>query len=273
MEKLIKTTTVPYAEIRSKRMAWVMPTSEKYLGAIEDPESLMQYYDDAVVHDFNDFHGLSDDATNLLHRSPSVPHRMMADIQICAGAAHSGYPCMYGLTYGERGVNEEAMRTTDKAWGFYHELGHNYQVYCWKWINGPGSISEVCNNLHIIHSRNRLHKAWHGSTDAYSKVIEDYVKAESKDKDFDSSSRKDALGKAINSNGARLIPFIQLAQQYGWRMYAFLSTKARELPAHVSKALLTSYVQGRKDYFCLSVCEYAGVDLRLFLMLGELNIR
>lgn len=106
-----------------------------------NPAELMEFYDDAVVNTFNRFNGLTDDASDLLHRSPSFKHRGCADINTCAGAAHSGYPCMYGesMNYASRFIQLNLMKNEGGAWGFFHELGHNYQT----WVGNGMPVREV----------------------------------------------------------------------------------------------------------------------------------
>lgn len=257
MEEISK-TTVPFAELIGKRVIWTMPTGDIYLRNVKDPVALMEFYDDAVLNDFFSFHGISESSFNTLHRAPTFPSRLVPDIQVCAGAAHAGYPCMFGMNYASRGVNLEMMRTTNNAWGFYHEVGHNYQVACWKWSDGPGSIGEVSNNFHIMHSRNRLFNKWHDGTDVYQSKIDLFMAdpIDSRDFEIDDETKVDGT--------TRLIPFCQLAQQYGWKLFAYLSTKSRELPKNIANILGGSAAEGRKDFFCISTCEYAGVDLREF---------
>ena len=254
----ISKTTVPFAELVGKRVIWTMPTGDIYLRSVKDPVALMEFYDDALLNDYFPFHGISESSFNTLHRAPSFPARLVPDIQVCAGAAHAGYPCMFGMNYASRGVILDMMKTTNNAWGFYHEVGHNYQNYCWKWSDGPGSIGEVSNNFHIMHSRNRLWHKWHEGTGVYQQKIDAFMAQPVENRDFELDD------EAIVDGTTRLIPFCQLAQQYGWKLFAYLGIKSRELPNKIANILSGSAAEGRKDFFCISTCEYAGVDLREF---------
>lgn len=254
----IQRTTIPMAEIAGKRVIWTMPTSRDYLRNVQDPVALMEFYDDAIENDYFVFHGISESSFNPLHRAPTVPQRLVPDPQTCAGAAHSGNPAMFGMNYASRGVQLEMMKTTNNAWGFYHEVGHNYQVYTWKWSDGPGSIGEVSNNFHIMHARNRMYGRWHEGTDVYQAKIDAFMKDAVEDRNYESSDESKVDGTT------RLIPFCQLAQQYGWKLFAYLGKKSRELPNNVASVLSGSPKEGRKDFFCISCCEYAGVDLSDF---------
>ena len=245
----IASTTVPFAEIGCERVIWSMST--KILKTLKRPKTLMKFYDETLVTDFNAFHGLSDTASLWLHRSPEFPSRCVQDIQIHAGAAYASYPSMFGgERYAKRAVNMESMQNEGESWGFYHEVGHTYQVACWKW----GVLVEVSNNFHALYAGNRLRNTWGESRTAkWQGFIDQLQKIEQAQRNFDTDL----------SHDSRLIPFCQLAQQYGWRLYAYLSKCARELPDEIA-AVVTSSNDSRRDFFCKRVCEYANADLRPF---------
>lgn len=245
----IASTTVPFAEIGCERVIWSMST--KILKTLKRPKTLMKFYDETLVTDFNAFHGLSDTASLWLHRSPEFPSRCVQDIQIHAGAAYASYPSMFGgERYAKRAVNMESMQNEGESWGFYHEVGHTYQVACWKW----GVLGEVSNNFHALYAGNRLRNTWGESRTAkWQGFIDQLQKIEQAQRNFDTDL----------SHDSRLIPFCQLAQQYGWRLYAYLSKCARELPDEIA-AVVTSSNDSRRDFFCKRVCEYANADLRPF---------
>ncbi len=245
----IDSTTVPFAEIACDRMIWTMST--QILKTIEDPEALMKFYKEAIVLDFNAFHGLSDTTSEWLHHSPEFPSRCVQDIQIHAGAAYAGYPCMFGGSrYAQRGASLSRMQNDGESWGFYHELGHTYQVACWKW----GVLGEVSNNFHALYAGNRLRHNWGQSRAAkWQDYIDQYKAIKPAERDFDQNLNHDS----------RLIPFCQLAQQFGWRLYAYLSKSARELPDKTA-SIITSSNDNRREFFCKRVCEYAHADMRPF---------
>ncbi len=257
----IRESGVPQAEFASEHSIWTMPV--EYLKNVQDPVALAEFYDDVVENDFDAFTGLSAHAADPRHEAPTFPWRHVHDLQLHVGAAYSGYPAMYshngaGVTYAERAVDLNRMKNTDDAWGWYHELGHNYQVATWKWINdATGSVNEVTNNLNIYHSRNRLNGGWPQNTDSWYEVVQKWVKR-SGEKDFDSN-----VVPAIAADRARLLMFVQLAQKYGWRLYAYLSTCTREL-SQGDYDRITNEQSYRKNFFCLKAAEYAQRDLRPF---------
>lgn len=248
-KKEIESTTVPMAEIACNRLIWTITTD--ILKSLEDPEALMQFYEETLKTDFNAFHGLSDTASLGLNRSPEFPSRCVQDIQIHAGAAYASYPSMFGGDrYARRAVSMERMQNEGESWGFYHEVGHTYQVACWKW----GALGEVSNNFHALYAGNRLRNNWGTTRTAkWQGFIDQLKQTELQERDFDTGLNHDS----------RLVPFCQLAQQYGWRLYAYLSKCARELPDQTA-SLVTSSNDSRREFFCKRVCEYANADLRPF---------
>lgn len=255
----IRKSTVPMAELEGKRIIWTFPT--KYLKTLTNPAELMEFYDDAVVNTFNRFNGLTDDASDLLHRSPSFKHRGCADINTCAGAAHSGYPCMYGesMNYASRFIQLNLMKNEGGAWGFFHELGHNYQTWVWKWDAGPGSIGEVTNNLYIMYDRNRR-KTWPQQTENYADVVNGFVLSDKPDKDFDEGNEGDLIP---SGKGSRIVPFVQLAQKFGWKFFTYMVRCAREMDNVYANSLTKDW--GRREFFCKRLCEFAQADMRPFL--------
>jgi hypothetical protein len=86
--------------------------------------------------------------------------RYCVDRQISAGYMHSGYPIMTGDDVAKTFVDLNVLRGPDgnRAWGFYHELGHNFQKSDWTW-DGCG---EVTNNLFSLYASERFNRAYVG---------------------------------------------------------------------------------------------------------------
>lgn len=266
--KELQTTQVPFAEFASKKVIWSMPT--RILKTITNADEflkLIEFYDDVVTHDYDEYCGLSQDEAGQLHGAMNFPGRHVTDIQVCAGAAHAGYPAMYGETYGEKGVKYSVM-TTASAWGFFHEFGHGYQTSPWMWSESDskigGGINEVNNNFHIFHSLTRLNNAWPADVvESWQNAIDRYVKVADAAKDFDAPVGT-VLGNVINEDKVKIIPFMQLAQKFGWRLYAYLGRTSRELPQESLDKINENAKMRRREFFCLRVSEWAQKDLRPF---------
>lgn len=264
----IKDAKLPYAELVGKHTVWTLPLET--LQKITDPEGLLGLYDDFIENDFWVIHGLSKDGLGV-NKAPDFPVRIVQDLQLCNGSAsHSGYPIVIDKSEATLGTDVDGMRSTSVAWNFFKELGHDYQTWCWSW----GAVKEVVNMLPYYHARARVLGQWptvrneknesdRGVLKWKEYIIPEYVKVENASKDFDESSSD--LGKVINSQNGRMMPFIQLAQKYGWGLYAYLGKYSRNmLENENAKMLKILNTNGRRDFFCKRVCEYAGVNLMSF---------
>ena len=264
----IRQARIPYAELIGKRTVWTLPIET--LLKINDPEGLLRLYDDFIENDFWAIHGLSPEGIGV-NKAPDFPVRIVQDIQLCNGkASHSGYPVMIDKSEADLGTDVDGMRSTSVAWNFFKELGHNYQTWCWSWE----AVTEVVNMLPYYHARARVLGQWptvrsekdeadRGVLKWKEYIIPEYVKVQDEAKDFDESTSD--LGKIINSQNARMMPFIQLAQQYGWGLYAYLGKYSRNmLESRYAKVIKALRSNGRRDFFCKRVCEYANANLMPF---------
>ncbi|MCC8174701.1 MAG: M60 family metallopeptidase [Odoribacter sp.] len=252
----IKNTKVPFGELRGKKSIWTMSVST--LSKITNPKDLLEYYDDIIENDYNSFHGLSDNAASALDRSLGFPVRIVQDIQLCSGEHHAGYPIVYNMENEELGTDVDEMRLDDSGFIWFQELGNNFKTWCWVWADGNGQVKNLAVLLPYYYSRNRLLKSWPaGGVNEWDFVIQNYVLKDFVGKDFDTDSQ-------LDNNNARLLPFIQLAQQYGWKLYAYLGQCSRELAKKDAKTLKSITGLARREFFCKRVCEYANADLRPF---------
>lgn len=247
-KKEVAETGVPWGEMVCDRIIFTLPVAS--MRKVQDPAGMMAFYKEMVEQDFNGYAGLSDDADSARHRSPAIPWRFVFDIQLCAGAAHAGYPIACSYHWADRSVDMNLIKNDDRAWGFYHELGHNYQNWCWKW----GVLGEVSCNFPIFHARNRQ-GTWPGRVTGYQKIVDEFANTDIPGKDFD---------QAPFGHESRIVPFIQLAQEYGWALFRFLAKESRELDGAEISALRKAGDDGRRDFFCLTVGKFAKQDLRPF---------
>ncbi len=89
------------------------------------------------------------------------PERYCVDRQISAGYMHSGYPIMTGEDVAKTFCDVSTLRGPDaiKCWGFYHEMGHNFQQPEWTWA----AFGEVTNNLFSLYGTETLNGALIGA--------------------------------------------------------------------------------------------------------------
>jgi len=131
--KRIRRSGAPWGEIVGLQSAICVPA--EVLKDLDDPKAVAEYFDEMVR-----------EAEKLYAVDPgTTEHRYQADRQIVAGYMHAGYPIMTWLDVTKRFVDMKVLRGKEGGplWGFYHELGHNYQEPNWTW-DGWG---ETTNNL------------------------------------------------------------------------------------------------------------------------------
>jgi hypothetical protein len=147
--KAIRSRPAPWAELEGTNVTLTLPSS--VVRTLDDPQALMTYWDEVV------------DRCADLFAVPSERRkreRYCVDRQISAGYMHSGYPIMTGEDVAKTFTDLAVLRGPDgnKTWGFYHELGHNFQQADWTW-DGCG---EVTNNLFSLHGGEALNRAYTG---------------------------------------------------------------------------------------------------------------
>ncbi|MBS1705372.1 MAG: hypothetical protein JST40_05830 [Armatimonadetes bacterium] len=126
----------PWGEIVGDHCAISVPSS--VLKTLDDPKAIAEYFDE-VVAQCEQFYGVPVGSTD---------QRYQADREISAGYMHSGYPIMTHDDVAQRFVDIKVLRgkSGGEMWGFYHEVGHNFQLGEWTW-DGWG---ETTNNLYSL---------------------------------------------------------------------------------------------------------------------------
>lgn len=245
----IKNFPAPWAELQGKNVIHAVPSS--VIRNLDKPDELMRNWDD-FVDQYNELVGLGEDRS-LPHRTPDRQHRYTSDIQISAGYMHAGYPMMIPITpAAKQTVDFTRIKDLHDGWGFWHEMGHEYQQVAWFWDD----IVEVSVNI-------------------YSLYIQDYYKNPSRlltvDKNgqtyyeiaFEFLAREDA-NKNFNEIGLfeRLVMIRQLQLAYDWDFFTNLHIAYRELP---EADLPQDHDEQQKiDTFVLMCSKVCGEDLLEF---------
>jgi hypothetical protein len=199
----LATVTAPWVELEGKTVALSVPRSAVL--NLTDPAALMTYWDEVFA------------ACRRLYAAPARPRkeRYCVDRQISAGYMHSGYPIMTGDDVANTFCDLSKLRAQGFTWGFYHELGHNFQQSDWT-FDGTG---EVTNNLFSIYGSEVLN----GITPA------DYGKAHPA---IEYSVRQKRLAEYL-AQGApfarwksdpflALTMYIQIREAFGWDPFKFV---------------------------------------------------
>lgn len=233
----------PIAELKSERVVLNVPS--EFIREVTNPEELMKTWDE-IMNDADRLSGQSMNAP-LPHTADRYPRYYVVDRQITSGALHAGYPIMAPFGAGKDLVNLEYITT--KAWGYWHELGHEYQQSAWTWSD-VGEVSVNIFSLYIqeqFGNPSELLKEKNGKT-YYERAFE-FLNSEDPDKLYGKIDHYD-----------RLVLFKQLQLAYGWELYTSIFTAYRELP----KEDLPRTNQEQIDTFAVMASRLAGEDLTLF---------
>lgn len=263
----IRRSCVPYIELRSAHMIFVVPRQFCIDRNIKDPAAVMTVWDQVVEQDYYAWEGLETNAADLIDESPHLPWRVVQDIRPSAGYGHSGFPVVtyndYGWFDGFTNIENVSRGWT---WGVLHEVGHNNQQgQYWSW----SSLGETTCNLFSFKAAHRAEAvhpdAWPPNHPALPNAFSQALAfaAASGIKDFDGSD------PGINGPFQRLTPFIQIfdkipanwgypGQPDGWGFMAELYKRVRR----ASRISLTD--QDKRDFVYEALCDYTHKDWQLF---------
>lgn len=197
---MIQTTGAPWAELQGNLVDLIVPISSAKKA--HNAEALMSYWDEMMA-DCYQFYAAPE------HQRPE---RYCPDIEISAGYMHSGYPIMTHMDVADTMCDLFKLRGKSWTWGFYHEMGHNFQQSAWTW-DGCG---EVTNNLFSLYGNEKLNAVTLPTYgDAHPAMAPAAVKSR--------------IAKYV-ANGAKfeawqsdpflaLSMFAQLRQQFGWASF------------------------------------------------------
>lgn len=260
----IAKSCVPYLELRSRNIIFVVPREYCITYPINDPTAAMQEWDKIIEKDFYEWEGLSENPIEEIDKAPLLPWRIVQDIKPAFGYGHSGYPIVVQNDYSWfSGIGNVALINGGGNWGFFHEIGHNnQQPRYWSW----SKLTEVTCNLFAFKVANRLQAqtpaAWPPKHPSLATSIPNalsFAADAATTKNFDGSDAR------IDNDFARLAPFVQIfdkvpagATYDSWGFMAALYKKARRANR------ISINDQDKRDFFYETLCEYTGLDWRLF---------
>jgi hypothetical protein len=106
----------PWGELASDHVILALPMD--ILKTVRDPAPVLAYWDKVTEAE--------DELVGWPKRS-APPERIVPDLEISAGFMHSGYPVMCYMVSAAELVDLKKL-STEGAWGFFHELGHNHEA-------------------------------------------------------------------------------------------------------------------------------------------------
>lgn len=264
----IRSSCVPYIELRSENVIFVVPREYCITRNISDPNAIMTEWDDALNLDYYQWEGLEADPADPVDKAPLLPWRIVQDIKPSVGYGHSGFPV---VTFNDFGWFDEFTQLSQirggGCWGTFHEIGHNnQQTRYWSWP----SLGETSNNLFVFKVARRQelkgYQSWPPTHPALPNMMPKALSFALEDnpaKDFDGSDTR------INDPFARLTPFIQIfekipanwgyeGQPDGWHFMTELYKKARRAPR------ISVNDQAKRDFVYETLCDFTHKDMQLF---------
>jgi len=236
-------TTVPFFELRGKRIIFTLPVSRLAKFPIASPTALMQTWDEQILHCYWEWYGLSANAADARDLNPMLPWRIVHDIQPSAGAQHSGYPVVATANdnYFQQAVTLSGV--IGQNWGTYHELGHNMQMNNTWNFDGNGEVSNNIFSLKVTKYNGYKHSNYKRMMTAALAFV----------------TPTGTKSYANASEDAKLGMFIQLMERYGYEFITYLTTEARHA------RFTSSSNQDKIDFFYERLSEFAKTDMEPFL--------
>lgn len=243
-KEMIARTTVPWFELRSKRMVFTLPTDKLAKFPIESPTALMTAWDEEILHSYWEWYGLSETTTDVRNRNPTLPWRDVHDIQPSVGAQHSGYPIVATANdnYFRQAVTQSLV--VGSNWGTYHEIGHNMQMgSTWSW----SELGEVSCNLFSFKVSNR-HGIKHSKYREIMPSVIAFTTPVNTSKQFATAGIETRMGL-----------FVQVFEKYGFDFMTYLCTQARMARFGAGNE------QDKKDFFYERLSEWTKKDMEPFM--------
>lgn len=256
----IRSSCVPWLELRSANMIFVVPRQYCIDRPFADIQKAMQDWDDIINFDYYQWEGLSANPVEAIDKAPLLPWRVVMDIKPVVGYGHSGFPIVVQNDYSWfDGIGNVSAINGGGNWGVFHEVGHNNQQgKYWSW----STLGEVTCNLFSFKVANRLSAtaptAWPPKHPALATAIPAAITWASS---AVGTRNFDGTDAAINDPFARLTPFIQIFDKVptgltydGWGFLTELYKNARR----ANRISLTD--QNKRDFVYETLCDYTQRD-------------
>ncbi len=256
---MIRNSTVPWFQLRGRRIIFELPKYMVDKFPIENPTALMEEWDRFMDLDVHGWKGLEEVTTDSLNKAPELPVRVIMDAQPAAAYAHYGSPVV--LQMDENLFVDEIGNlnnlTTKGAWRTMAMIAANTITHTWR----PAEIPDI-NLLHIVKFADRVGISSITSLNPDIRLSVDtallYVQ-----KSLDTTRNIEMnFGRDIriykNNYLIRLVPLLQLLHEYGNGLFTFIDYRAR----HYVKTSMTN--QEKINFLYQSASEYARKDLYMF---------
>jgi hypothetical protein len=264
----IRSSCVPFLELRSKNIIFVVPREYCVTSPIADPAALMTEWDNAINLDYYKWEGLEENPADIIDKAPLLPWRVVQDIKPSVGYGHSGFPI---VTYNDNGWFNEFTDISQirggGCWGTLHELGHNnQQTRYWSW----NTLGETSNNLFVFKVARRQQTTYPSAwPPKHPALTPRFATALAFAAENNSAKNFDGTDDRINDPFSRLTPFVQIfdkvpanwgypGQPDGWGLMTELYKRTRR----AVRISLTD--QDKRDFVYEALCDYTRTDWQLF---------
>ena len=239
-KQTIRNAPAPWAELEGNLVTLSVPSSA--VRDLEDPEALMAYWDEVMEHCY------------AFYAAPKRgrPERYCVDRQISAGYMHSGYPIMTGDDVGKTFCDLNILRgkVGIKCWGFYHEMGHNFQQPEWTW----DAFGEVTNNLFSLYGTETMNDTMIGAHPAMTAG-----EIEKREHKVATAPGKERYYEA--DPWYPLTMFWLMRHEFGWRPFTQLFAEFQDLPS----AQRPTTEREKHDQFLIRFSKVTGHNLSNYL--------
>ena len=205
-KKEIRAYPAPWAEIESAKLILTVPSEQ--IRKLDDPAALLAFWERVADQDAK--------LTAIDPQGRRYAERYSADVQLCAGWMHAGYPIMIPSVTAKELVDLDTLKTKGN-WGFFHELGHNHQNSDWT-FEGTG---EVTVNFFTLYDLEHICNIPPRKTRMGEEGIQKQVrKWAAKGRPHDEWCKEPFLA---------LETFVRLQQAFGWQAFEKLFAEYRTL--------------------------------------------
>ncbi|MEW6358864.1 MAG: M60 family metallopeptidase [Planctomycetota bacterium] len=206
--RTIRQRPAPWAEIASNKAILTVPSDEAR--KLDNPAAILDVWHRIL------------DACAELAAWPSPererPERYVADVQLCSGYMHAGYPIAIPVNAAPKLLDPDHL-LKEGNWGLFHETGHNHQSPDWTFQGA----TEVTVNLFTLYVFDKLC----GMDPAKGRMAEPRLRKEvsayfDRGHNFDEWKQKPFVA---------LMMYLQMQQAFGWDAFKKVFTEYRDLPA------------------------------------------
>lgn len=241
--RTLKHHAAPFGVLVGRRLIICMPTHD--LLKLSEPQALMNWWDRVVE--------LQDQlAAQADHRTS--PELMNIDVQISAGAAHSGYPYQCYDRHWNNPADFDEL-SLNGSWGDFHEMGHNHQRNHWWTFDGDVEVTVNIFSSYVMQMMTP------DATGGWTWVL-------SREKTLERARRCWASGRRYFEEGdvgTRLTFYLLLAHELGWepfhRVFASYEADAKHNPS----ALPRNKNQEKIDQWLVRFSKASGRNLTPYM--------